>query len=90
MSVCKDCVANLFGICREEYCYTERAALVERARRTADQLGHELTGFTKTEEQPVWQAQCTRCGRRATVTIDPEPGQPPISGEAVRADCPTP
>ena len=87
MSICRDCVASLFGICREEYCTTERAALVERARHAADQLGHELTAFTKIEKQPVWHAQCTHCGRQATITIDPEPGQPSISGEAVSTAC---
>jgi len=90
MSICKDCVASLLGACREEYCYTERSALVERARRAADQRGHELAEFTKMGKRPVWRARCTRCGQRVTITIDPEPGQSPISGKAVSADCPTP
>lgn len=90
MSTCKDCVASLFGLCREEYCYAERVALIERATRAADQLGHQLTEFAKIEKHPVWRAECTRCGLQVTVRLDPELGQPPVSGEAVSADCPTP
>jgi hypothetical protein len=72
MSTCKDCVASLFGLCREEYCYAERVALIERATRAADQLGHQLTEFAKIEKHPVWRAECTRCGLQVTVRLDPE------------------
>ena len=90
MTRCRDCVASLLGACRGEFCYTERAALAERARYTADQLGHELTEFTKIEKRPAWRARCTHCGLQATITIDPEPGQPPISGDAASIDCRAP
>jgi hypothetical protein len=90
MSTCKDCVAGLLSICREEYCYAERVALVERATRAAERLGHQLTEFAKIKKQPAWRARCTRCGLQVTITIDPELGQTPISGEAVSADCPGP
>jgi len=88
MSICKDCVASLLGACREEYCYTERATLVERARDATGQLGHVLTEFTKIEKQPVWRARCTHCGLQVTITIDPGPDELPISGKAVDARCP--
>lgn len=87
MGRCKDCVASLLGVCRGDFCYTERMSLEERAQRTARQLGHNLDDFAKLERQPIWSSQCKRCGLRVTITVDPEPGQPDISGDAVSVTC---
>lgn len=88
MGKCRDCVASLLGVCRGDFCYTERVALVERTRRAAAQLGHKLGPFSKVEKQPVWEARCKHCGHRATITIDPQPGQPAMYGRAVTTACP--
>lgn len=90
MGKCKDCVAGLFGVCRGDFCYTERVGLVERAQRAAGQLGHKLGDFTKIKEQPVWQSECKRCALRVSITVDPELGEPALWGEALSASCPVP
>lgn len=90
MGRCKDCVASLLGVCRGDFCYTERVFLEERAQRTATQLGHDLDDFAKIERQPIWSSQCKRCWLRVTITVDPEPGQPDISGDAVSVTCSAP
>lgn len=87
MAECRDCVARLLGVCRGDFCYTERVTLVERARRRAAQFGHELGPFTKVARRPTWEARCERCAECAVITIDPEPGQPAMSGKVLRTPC---
>lgn len=87
MSKCKDCVASLLGVCRGDFCLPERTALVERASRIADGLGHSLAEFSKVEGQPVWETRCERCGLHAVIGLDPEPGHPAITGGALTDDC---
>ncbi len=88
MGKCRDCVASLLGVCRGDFCYAERVTLVERARRRAARLGHELGAFDKVTGRPTWEARCEHCGRRAVITIDPEPSQPALHGRALGATCP--
>ena len=88
MAKCGDCVAGLLGVCGGDFCYAERVTLVERARRVAAKLGHELGPFSKVKKHPVWEAHCDHCGYRAAITIDPKPGQPAVYGRAATTACP--
>jgi len=88
MERCRDCVADLLGACRGEFCRIEREALIEEAERRARQHGHILGEFVKQEGCPVWQAQCIHCGQPVAICIDPRPGEEDIEGEAIFFKCP--
>jgi hypothetical protein len=87
MTRCKDCVVNLFGVCNPDYCYQERQGLVERAEDLAGQQGHTLTQFVKAKGLPIWHATCTRCGLRASICLDPQPGETDVYGAALTTPC---
>lgn len=84
---CRDCVGRLLMACRGDLCRTERLCLIEEVNRRAIQLRHHLSDFVKVKGHPVWRAECSRCGRAALITIDPEPGQPMVHGEATVVAC---
>jgi hypothetical protein len=85
---CKDCVVGLFGSCAGDYCAAERAGLVEQAQLAAELHGHALGEFAKVKGRPTWEARCTRCGRTATVCLDPECAGRDLSGPALSEGCP--
>lgn len=86
---CKDldCVIEIFGHCRGEYCYPERQGLIERAQREARRLGHSLSPFEKVRNYAVWRAECERCGLEAAITLSAEAGEPEIYGDALGEAC---
>ena len=86
MRRCKRCVVGLFGACSADYCFAERQGLIEEAERLA--ASHALGPFVKVRGSPVWASSCARCGRTATIALDPAPRAPEVYGEAVDAPCP--
>ena len=85
---CKDCVVGLFGACGIDHCRQEREALIEQARRLAEQHGHTLAEFVKVKSYAIWQARCVRCGQSAAINLNPSPNEPDVYGEAVTTNCP--
>ena len=85
---CKDCVVKIFGACRGEFCLPERRGLEEQAQREALARGHTVSTFEKVAGQPVWRGRCERCGMTVAYVLDPEPGESPVSGEALDRSCP--
>ena len=83
--ICKDidCIIEVFGRCRGEYCTGERRGLIEQAQRRAQELGHTLTAFEKVKNCAIWRARCERCGLEAEITLSARPGEPSVYGEAL-------
>ena len=88
MRRCRGCVVGLFGACGIDYCFAERQGLIEEAEQLAAEGAHALGPFVKVRGKPLWTSSCARCGRAATITLDPAPGAPEVYGDAVRAPCP--
>lgn len=88
MARCRNCTVGLLGACGIDYCQQEREVGIEELQQLARQQGHALTPFTKVKGYPIWQAWCVRCGQLASFNLDPEPGQPDISGSVVEGVCP--
>jgi len=87
--ICKDidCVVEVFGRCRGEYCTAERRGLIERARQEARRLGHSLSPFEKVKDHAIWKARCEDCDLEAAVTLSAKPGEPEVYGEALSKAC---
>jgi hypothetical protein len=87
--ICRDidCIVEVFGCCRGEYCRQERRGLVERARQEARDLGHTMSPFEKARNHPVWQAKCEHCGLQVSITVSADPGEPDIYGDALLDAC---
>ena len=90
MTTCEDCVAQLLGACRGDYCRPEHVGLMENVERNAAANGHTLSEFVQERGRPVWHAHCERCGLEVAYTIDPEPGSPAIFGPLLDAPCGSP
>ncbi len=87
MSLCRDCAVGLLGACNGDYCRAEREPLLEEAQLLAEQHAHVLTDWAKQKGVPVWQACGQRCGRGATINLDPAPGEFALEGNAITQDC---
>jgi len=89
MSSCKDCVAWQFGACRyKDYCLPERLALMEQAETLAAEQGHQLGEFSRVAEGlSLFRAVCIRCGRPATIDVNPGPDETDLFGEALTESC---
>ena len=89
---CKDidCVVEVIGRCRGDYCVGERRGLIERARREAQRLGHNLSSFEKVEDYAIWQSRCKDCGLEVAITLAAKPGEPEVYGEALSNACSAP
>ena len=87
--MCKDidCIVEVFGRCRGEYCHQERLGLIERARREARHLGHTLSPFEKVRNCAIWRAECQRCGLGVAITVSAEAGEPDVYGDALEEAC---
>lgn len=85
---CKDCVVGMLGACGGDYCAAERAGLIEQAQAAAEQRGHVLGEFVKLKGRPMWEARCRRCGRTATICLDPEEAGQDLTGPALVEACP--
>ena len=88
MKRCKNCVVGVFGACGHDYCYGERAGLIEEAEYLATRGGHALGPFDKVRDHPIWRARCLRCGRSAAIALDPAPGELQVYGDATTTLCP--
>jgi hypothetical protein len=88
MGLCRVCAAGAPGACSNaKGCETQRENLIEEATLTAGLLGHSVSGFTKRNGAPVWQAKCRLCGCVVTVSLDPADSREGVYGEAVTAAC---
>ncbi|MCJ7736130.1 MAG: hypothetical protein MUQ10_02290 [Anaerolineae bacterium] len=88
MASCKECVAGRFGLCHSgEYCRVEREVLVEEAVRIVEERAHVMGECVKVKGCSQWVLRCELCGRSVLLDLNPAPGEPDISGDALAEDC---